>query len=248
MILFSIKFFIMGFIAGGQRCNVLCNSRSERPLPSSRTWFFPSRSCIKSSAFVNQNRKIWWQAFFSFFCPRSTIVSICSCPGKAYDFEIVTAGALFCSSFLWGYICHFLCISSCLSLYCPFAFQVSQVYQAMKIESLSRMIPFFDFSVVERISVDAVKNKFLASKVDHMKGIVMFDNMVSLYLCSQVLCLWCFPNQLNTSVHIVMMGEMVNFLMWLGWNFLKQYRWRCFMGGSLGKIYLFSLFYLSSSL
>lgn len=59
----------------------------------------------------------------------------------------------------------------------------------MKIESLSRMIPFFDFSVVERISVDAVKNKFLASKVDHMKGIVMFDNMVSLYLCSQVLCL-----------------------------------------------------------
>lgn len=63
------------------------------------------------------------------------------------------------------------------------------MYQAMKIESLSRMIPFFDFSVVERISVDAVKNKFLASKVDHMKGIVMFDNMVSLYLCSQVLCL-----------------------------------------------------------
>ncbi|KAK7854155.1 eukaryotic translation initiation factor 3 subunit a [Quercus suber] len=55
--------------------------------------------------------------------------------------------------------------------------QVSQVYQAMKIESLSRMIPFFDFSVVERISVDAVKNKFLASKVDHMKGIVTFDNM-----------------------------------------------------------------------
>ncbi|KAK9985325.1 hypothetical protein SO802_030276 [Lithocarpus litseifolius] len=80
------------------------------------------------------------------------------------------------SSFFGGYICHFLCISSCLSLYCPFAFQVSQVYQAMKIESLSRMIPFFDFSVVERISVDAVKNKFLASKVDHMKGIVTFDN------------------------------------------------------------------------
>lgn len=93
------------------------------------------------------------------------------------------------SSFFWGYICHFLCISSCLSLYCPFAFQVSQVYQAMKIESLSRMIPFFDFSVVERISVDAVKNKFLASKIDHMKGIVTFDNMVSFYLCSQVLCL-----------------------------------------------------------
>lgn len=57
------------------------------------------------------------------------------------------------------------------------------------IESLSRMIPFFDFSVVERISVDAVKNKFLAAKVDHMKGIVTFDNTVSFYMCSQVLCL-----------------------------------------------------------
>jgi translation initiation factor 3 subunit A len=54
------------------------------------------------------------------------------------------------------------------------------VYQTMKIESLSRMIPFFDFSVVEKISVDAVKHNFVALKVDHMKGVVIFGNMVSL--------------------------------------------------------------------
>lgn len=55
--------------------------------------------------------------------------------------------------------------------------QVSQVYQTMKIESLSSMIPFFDFSVVEKISVDAVKYKFLAMKVDHIEGVVLFDNL-----------------------------------------------------------------------
>ncbi|KAB1216327.1 Eukaryotic translation initiation factor 3 subunit A [Morella rubra] len=55
--------------------------------------------------------------------------------------------------------------------------QVSQVYQMMKIESLSIMIPFFDFSVVEKISVEAVKHKFVALKIDHMKGVVVFDNM-----------------------------------------------------------------------
>lgn len=52
--------------------------------------------------------------------------------------------------------------------------QVSNVYQTMKIETLSRMIPFFDFSVVEKISVDAVKQKFLSMKVDHMKNAVIF--------------------------------------------------------------------------
>ncbi|XVE63100.1 hypothetical protein DITRI_Ditri06bG0172600 [Diplodiscus trichospermus] len=55
--------------------------------------------------------------------------------------------------------------------------QVSQVYQTMKIESLSQMIPFFDFYMVERISVDAVKHNFIAMKVDHMKGVVLFGNM-----------------------------------------------------------------------
>ncbi|GMI84441.1 eukaryotic translation initiation factor 3A [Hibiscus trionum] len=55
--------------------------------------------------------------------------------------------------------------------------QVSQVYQTMKIESLSQIIPFFDFSMVEKISVDAVKHKFIALKVDHMKGVVLFGRM-----------------------------------------------------------------------
>ena len=48
----------------------------------------------------------------------------------------------------------------------------------MKIESLSQIIRFFDFSMVEKISVDAVKHNFIAMKVDHMKGIVVFGDMV----------------------------------------------------------------------
>ena len=55
--------------------------------------------------------------------------------------------------------------------------QVSNVYQSMKIETLSGMIPFFDFSVVEKISVDAVKQKFLSMKVDHMRNVVIFCKM-----------------------------------------------------------------------
>ncbi|KAJ7977898.1 Eukaryotic translation initiation factor 3 subunit A [Quillaja saponaria] len=55
--------------------------------------------------------------------------------------------------------------------------QVSRVYQTMKIENLSQMIPYFDFPVVEKISVDAVKNNFIAMKVDHMKGVVLFGNL-----------------------------------------------------------------------
>ncbi|EOX92531.1 Proteasome component (PCI) domain - like 2 [Theobroma cacao] len=55
--------------------------------------------------------------------------------------------------------------------------QVSQVFQTMKMESLSQIIPFFDFSMVEKISVDAVKHNFIAMKFDHMKGIVVFGNM-----------------------------------------------------------------------
>ncbi|CAM8945968.1 unnamed protein product [Rhodiola kirilowii] len=54
--------------------------------------------------------------------------------------------------------------------------QVSQVYQTMKIQSLSKMIPFFDFSTVEKIFVDAVRQNFLSLKVDHMKGIVVFGS------------------------------------------------------------------------
>ncbi|KAL9248868.1 Eukaryotic translation initiation factor 3 subunit A-like protein [Drosera capensis] len=55
--------------------------------------------------------------------------------------------------------------------------QVSQVYQTITIESLSRMIPFFDFSVVEKISVDAVKHNFITMKVDHMNGAVLFGSV-----------------------------------------------------------------------
>ncbi|XP_057546708.1 eukaryotic translation initiation factor 3 subunit A-like [Amaranthus tricolor] len=55
--------------------------------------------------------------------------------------------------------------------------QASQVYQTMTIESLSKMIPFFDFSVVEKISVDALKHKFLTMKIDHMNGAVSFSNL-----------------------------------------------------------------------
>ncbi|GMQ03819.1 hypothetical protein CsSME_00049469 [Camellia sinensis var. sinensis] len=58
--------------------------------------------------------------------------------------------------------------------------EVSQVYQSMNIENLSKMITFFEFSVVEKISVDAVKHNFLAMKVDHMKGVVAFGNSVTI--------------------------------------------------------------------
>ncbi|KAH9755402.1 eukaryotic translation initiation factor 3 subunit A [Citrus sinensis] len=55
--------------------------------------------------------------------------------------------------------------------------QVSEVYQMMRIESLSQMIPFFDFAVVEKISVEAVKHNFIAMKIDHMRGVVVFCNL-----------------------------------------------------------------------
>ncbi|KAI3987554.1 hypothetical protein MKX01_003240 [Papaver californicum] len=55
--------------------------------------------------------------------------------------------------------------------------QVSQVYQTMRIEVLSKMIPFFDFSVVEKVSVDAIKSNFIAMKVDHQKGAVLFGSL-----------------------------------------------------------------------
>ncbi|KAK9673163.1 hypothetical protein RND81_12G150400 [Saponaria officinalis] len=55
--------------------------------------------------------------------------------------------------------------------------QASKVYQSMTIQSLLQMVPFFDFSVVEKISVDAVKHKFLTMKIDHMNGAVSFSVM-----------------------------------------------------------------------
>ncbi|MCL7022063.1 hypothetical protein MKW94_015720, partial [Papaver nudicaule] len=55
--------------------------------------------------------------------------------------------------------------------------QVSQVYQTMKIAVLSKMIPFFDFSVVEKVSVDAIKSNFIAMRVDHQNGAVLFGSL-----------------------------------------------------------------------
>jgi len=52
------------------------------------------------------------------------------------------------------------------------------VYQTMKITALSRMIPFFDLVVVEKLSVDVMKYNFLQLKIDHLKGIVRFGSQV----------------------------------------------------------------------
>ncbi|KAL9667514.1 hypothetical protein QQ045_001875 [Rhodiola kirilowii] len=54
--------------------------------------------------------------------------------------------------------------------------QVSQVYQTMKIQSLSKMIPFFGFSTVEKIFVEAMRQNFLSLKIDHVKGVVFFGS------------------------------------------------------------------------
>lgn len=69
-------------------------------------------------------------------------------------------------------------------------YQVSQVYQTIKIETLSKMISFFDIAVVEKISVDAIKHNFISIKVDHMKGAIFFGQQVSLvYLPSLIVSL-----------------------------------------------------------
>ncbi|KAL7109650.1 hypothetical protein ACP275_06G187300 [Erythranthe tilingii] len=54
--------------------------------------------------------------------------------------------------------------------------RVSEVYQTINIVNLSKIIPFFDFPNVEKISVEAVKNNYLAMKVDYRKGAVLFGN------------------------------------------------------------------------
>lgn len=48
----------------------------------------------------------------------------------------------------------------------------------MKIEMVSKMIPFFDFLAIEKIAVDAVKYDFVSMKVDHLNGAVHFNNLV----------------------------------------------------------------------
>ncbi|ESQ55016.1 hypothetical protein EUTSA_v10026980mg, partial [Eutrema salsugineum] len=55
--------------------------------------------------------------------------------------------------------------------------QVSKMYQTIRIQYLAQLVPFFDFSAVEKISFDAVENKFVAMKVDHVKGVVIFGNL-----------------------------------------------------------------------
>ncbi|KAJ1695403.1 hypothetical protein LUZ63_012101 [Rhynchospora breviuscula] len=55
--------------------------------------------------------------------------------------------------------------------------QAALVFQTMKIDMISKIIPFFDFAVVERIAVDAVKYNFVSMKVDHLKGSVHFGNV-----------------------------------------------------------------------
>lgn len=54
------------------------------------------------------------------------------------------------------------------------------MYQTMTIDNLSKIIPFFDFPMVEKISVDAVKNNFLAMKVDYRKGAIFFGKKVTI--------------------------------------------------------------------
>ncbi|KAB5529180.1 hypothetical protein DKX38_019261 [Salix brachista] len=90
--------------------------------------------------------------------------------------------------------------------------QVSRVYQTMKIESLSQMIPFFDFSAVEKISVDAVKRNFIAMKVDHMKLVVLFSTP---YSTSELLT--SFPNSSPSGLesddlrdHLTVFAESLN--------------------------------------
>lgn len=49
----------------------------------------------------------------------------------------------------------------------------------MKIDNLSKMIPFFEPSILEKIQVDAKKYNFVALRIDHQKGVVHFGNLVS---------------------------------------------------------------------
>ncbi|KMZ75452.1 putative Eukaryotic translation initiation factor 3 subunit [Zostera marina] len=59
----------------------------------------------------------------------------------------------------------------------PRSLLVSQVYQSMKIDNLSKMIPFFEPSILEKIQVDAKKYNFVALRIDHQKGVVHFGNL-----------------------------------------------------------------------
>lgn len=52
------------------------------------------------------------------------------------------------------------------------------MYQTIKISNLTQMITFFDFSVVEKLVVEAVKYNFVQVKVDHLREVVSFGGQV----------------------------------------------------------------------
>lgn len=54
--------------------------------------------------------------------------------------------------------------------------QASQVYSTIRIADLTRMVTFFDFSVIEKLIVEAVKYNFVQMKVDHLKEVVNFGS------------------------------------------------------------------------
>lgn len=52
------------------------------------------------------------------------------------------------------------------------------MYQIMKTIAPSRIKPFSDFSILEKLSVDIMKYNSLRLKIDHLKGIVKFGSQV----------------------------------------------------------------------
>ncbi|KAG0494504.1 hypothetical protein HPP92_005498 [Vanilla planifolia] len=99
-----------------------------------------------------------------------------------------------------------------LSLYIPYLEnltalrvlqQVSKVYNSIKIETLSKMIPFMDFSAVEKISVNAVKYKFVAMVIDHQAGAVKFgdEDIESVNLCDHLTSLADSLNKARSMIY-----------------------------------------------
>lgn len=92
------------------------------------------------------------------------------------------------------------------------------------------MIPFFDFSIVEKISVDAVKQKFVSMKVDHMKNVVIFSKVVS------------FPSVWCGYIPWILCCSRNPWVIWV----LSQFRhrlsfWHCMLfQESIGFVYLVS--------
>ena len=78
------------------------------------------------------------------------------------------------------------------------------MYQTMKTTSLSKMILFSDFVVVEKLSEDVVKYNLLQLKIDHLKSIVQFGNEVKKFNLVVFIILnvnLIFPFEDDASVH-----------------------------------------------